>query len=86
MKANQKEVTEEMRKLIKELTDADTAYYKHDDPLMTDREYDGKLDRLRNLGLFYPVPRLRRYPGRYWRNWFLCAIQNQCFPQIKPNP
>ena len=49
MKANQKEVTEEMRKLIKELTDADTAYYKHDDPLMTDREYDGKLDRLRNL-------------------------------------
>ncbi|MDE6851831.1 MAG: NAD-dependent DNA ligase LigA, partial [Lachnospiraceae bacterium] len=49
MRANQKEVTEDMRKLITELTEADIAYYKHDDPLMTDREYDRKLDQLRNL-------------------------------------
>lgn len=32
MKANQKKVTEDMRKLITELTKADIAYYKHDDP------------------------------------------------------
>lgn len=49
MKANQKQLTEAMRKLITELTEADTAYYKHDNPVMTDREYDGKLDRLRSL-------------------------------------
>ena len=49
MKANQKKITEEMRKLITELTEADIAYYKHDDPLMTDREYDRKLDLLRSM-------------------------------------
>lgn len=49
MRANQKEVTQSMRKLIAELTEADIAYYKHDDPVMTDREYDRKLDQLRSL-------------------------------------
>lgn len=49
MRANQKEVTEDMKKLITELTEADIAYYKHDDPLMTDREYDRKLDQLRSM-------------------------------------
>lgn len=49
MKANQKQLTETMRKLITELTEADIAYYKHDNPVMTDREYDMKLDQLRML-------------------------------------
>ena len=49
MKANLKEVIVYMRKLITELTEADTAYYKHDDPLMTDREYDRKFGQLRSL-------------------------------------
>lgn len=49
MKANQKEVTQNMRKLIAELTKADIAYYKHDNPLMTDREYDQKFEQLRSL-------------------------------------
>lgn len=49
MKANQKQLTETMRKLITELTEADIAYYKHDNPVMTDREYDMKLDQLQNL-------------------------------------
>lgn len=49
MRANQKEVTQSMRKLITELTEADIAYYKHDDPVMTDREYDRKLDQLRSM-------------------------------------
>ena len=49
MKANQKQLTETMRKLITELTEADIAYYKHDNPVMTDREYDMKLDQLMML-------------------------------------
>lgn len=49
MRANLKEVIVYMRKLITELTEADIAYYKHDDPVMTDREYDRKLDQLRSL-------------------------------------
>ncbi len=49
MRVNQKEVTEGMRKLITELTKADIAYYKHDDPVMTDREYDRKLEQLRSM-------------------------------------
>lgn len=31
---------EDMRKLIKKLTDADIAYYRDDNPIMSDREYD----------------------------------------------
>ena len=46
MKANQKQLTETMRRLITELTEADIAYYKYDNPVMTDREYDRKLDQL----------------------------------------
>ena len=49
MRANLKEVIVYMRELITELTEADTAYYKHDDPLMTDREYDRKFEQLRSL-------------------------------------
>ena len=49
MIANLKEVIVYMRKLITELTEADIAYYKHDDPVMTDREYDRKLDQLRSM-------------------------------------
>lgn len=49
MRANQKQLTEMMKKLITELTEADTAYYKHDNPVMTDREYDRKLDQLMML-------------------------------------
>ena len=49
MRANLKEVIVYMRKLITELTEADIAYYKHDDSVMTDREYDRKLDQLRSM-------------------------------------
>ena len=38
-----------MRELIEQLTAADTAYYKHDAPIMTDREYDALYDRLTEL-------------------------------------
>ena len=37
---------EEMRKLIKKLTEADIAYYRDDNPIMSDREYDRLTDDL----------------------------------------
>lgn len=38
-----------MRELIERLTTADTAYYKYDNPIMTDREYDALYDELAGL-------------------------------------
>lgn len=35
-----------MKELIEKLTEADIAYYKNDDPIMTDREYDLLFDEL----------------------------------------
>lgn len=38
-----------MKELVGILKRADTAYYKHDDPIMTDREYDALFDELKML-------------------------------------
>ena len=38
-----------MKDLIKALTEADIAYYRDDDPVMSDREYDQLTDELLNL-------------------------------------
>lgn len=38
-----------MRELIKIITDADTAYYKQDDPVMPDKAYDQLYDELVDL-------------------------------------
>ena len=38
-----------MKELIEKLTEADIAYYKNDDPIMTDREYDLLFDELVKL-------------------------------------
>ena len=35
-----------MKELIEKLKEADIAYYKNDDPIMTDREYDLLFDEL----------------------------------------
>ena len=35
-----------MKDLIKTLTEADIAYYRDDDPVMSDREYDQLTDEL----------------------------------------
>jgi DNA ligase (NAD+) len=37
---------ETMRELVGKLVRADIAYYKHDDPIMTDHEYDELYDKL----------------------------------------
>ena len=47
MAYNQK--TMRMKELIEKLTEADIAYYKNDDPIMTDREYDLLFDELAKL-------------------------------------
>ena len=41
--------TERMRELIQTITSADEAYYKFDDPIMTDLEYDQLYDELAAL-------------------------------------
>ena len=38
--------TRQMQELVKLMADADVAYYKHDSPIMTDREYDTMYERL----------------------------------------
>ena len=38
-----------MLELVKQIMVADIAYYKHDDPIMTDREYDALYDELSKL-------------------------------------
>lgn len=48
MKANKKAITE-MKELVAKLQQADTAYYKYDNPVMTDREYDALVDDLKKL-------------------------------------
>ena len=61
-----------MKDLIKALTEADIAYYRDDDPVMSDREYDQLTDELLKLeaetGLVSPDLLLRRYPAKFWRN------------------
>lgn len=40
---------EHMKSLIAKIKEADTAYYKYDNPLMTDRDYDLLVDELKRL-------------------------------------
>lgn len=49
MKTDQKEQLDRMRELIAKLHEADVAYYKYDDPIMTDHEYDELFDELKRL-------------------------------------
>ena len=40
---------ERMLELIRRLKDADIAYYRDDNPVMSDRDYDALMDELKNL-------------------------------------
>jgi DNA ligase (NAD+) len=40
---------ERMRELIAQIKEADTAYYKHDRPQITDRLYDEMVDELKEI-------------------------------------
>ena len=48
LKTNKKAITE-MKELVLKIVIADTAYYKYDNPVMTDREYDVLVDDLKKL-------------------------------------
>ena len=48
MKANKKTI-KEMKELVARLQQADKAYYKYDEPVMTDRDYDELVDKLKKL-------------------------------------
>ena len=50
MSANKYQTNKErMQELIATLTEADIAYYKHDNPIMTDLEYDRLMDELKDI-------------------------------------
>ena len=78
-----------MKELIEKLTEADIAYYKNDDPIMTDREYDYSTNlqswKLKPA-LRFRVLRRRKYPAKFWNHLPLSHTQSRCFRQIKQNP
>ena len=39
----------QMKELITKIKEADTAYFVHDNPIITDKEYDALIDRLQSL-------------------------------------
>ena len=49
MSANNNTQIERMRELVALLTKADIAYYRDDEPIMLDREYDKLTDELKAL-------------------------------------
>lgn len=48
-------IYEQMQQLIQQIRQADTAYYKHDAPIMSDLEYDRLMDDLVALEEDTPV-------------------------------
>ena len=49
MRAEHNTTLERMQALIERLTEADVAYYKNDEPIMSDWEYDQLTDELSSL-------------------------------------
>ena len=49
MSAKYKTNHERMLELIEQLTKADIAYYRDDNPIMTDRDYDILMDELKDI-------------------------------------
>lgn len=58
---------ERMKDLIAKITEADSAYYKHDEPIMTDHDYDQLMDELLELektsGIILSGSPTQRVPG-----------------------
>ena len=61
------DVNTKMRQLIKKLTRASEAYYKYDNPIMSDRDYDKLYDELTALeqetGIIYPSSPTQKVQG-----------------------
>ena len=62
-----KQAPARMRELIPLIREADAAYYTHDRPIMTDREYDALYDELKMLedtsGIVISGSPTQRTPG-----------------------
>lgn len=63
---------ERMLELIEKLNEADIAYYRDDNPIMSDRDYDILMDELKGLERIRDwcsrILRRRKCPERFWRN------------------
>ena len=71
MSVNEKSV-QRMKALIGQLKVADIAYYRDDNPIMSDKEYDRLTRSCWALSpkrvWFSPALPPKRYPARSWRN------------------
>ena len=74
-----------MKELIPKILDADTAYYKLDAPVLSDREYDQLYDELlqleRDTGIILGSSR----PGNCWRALRKSATPGPGCPPQRPN-
>jgi len=77
---------ETMRELVERLSAADIAYYKHDNPIVTDREYDRSMTSLPNWnglpGSSCPARQHKKYPVRYWRAWLKSGIGGEMIKKM----
>ena len=82
-------IYERMQQLIQQIRQADTAYYKHDAPIMSDLEYDRLMDNLVALeedsGVILsnsPTQHVARTNLKHWQRF---GTQSRCFLLRKQN-
>ena len=89
MSAKYKTNHERMLELIEQLTKADIAYYRDDNPIMTDRDYDILMDELKDIesrtGLVLSGSPTQKVSGEILEAWPRYATVNLCFQRIKQN-
>ena len=78
-----------MKDLIKALTEADIAYYRDDDPVMSDREYDQLTDELLKLeaetGLVISGSPTQKVSGEVLEELTSVRHTKPCSPPRKPS-
>ena len=89
MGAKYKTNHERMLELIEQLTKADIAYYRDDNPIMSDRDYDILMDELKDIesrtGLVLSGSPTQRCREKSWKVLRKCDIPNRCCRQIRPS-
>lgn len=82
-------IYERMQQLIRQIRQADTAYYKHDAPIMSDLEYDRLIDDLVALeedsGVILSNSPHSMSPAKHLKHWQRFGTQSRCFLLRKQN-
>ena len=83
-------IYERMHQLIRQIRQADTAYYKHDAPIMSDLEYDRLMDDLVALeehsGVILSNSPTQHVAGETLETLAEFSTQSPCFLLQKQNP